>query len=46
MELLFNYLNTFVEEMWALCIDMAPYILFGMLVSGIISVFINNGRHY
>ena len=42
MELLFNYLNTFVEEMWVLCIDMAPYILLGMLVSGIISVFVNN----
>ena len=42
MELLFNYLNIFVDEMWALCVDMAPYILLGMLVSGVISVFINN----
>ena len=42
MELFFNYLNIFVKEMWALCVDMAPYILLGMLVSGVISVFINN----
>jgi len=42
MELIFNYLNIFVKEMWSLCIEMAPYILLGMLVSGIISVFINS----
>ena len=42
MELIFNYLNIFVKEMWSLCVEMAPYILLGMLVSGIISVFINS----
>ena len=42
MELIFNYLNIFVKEMWSLCVDMAPYIILGMLVSGIISVFINS----
>ena len=42
MELIFNYLNIFVKEMWFLCVDMAPYIILGMLVSGIISVFINS----
>ena len=42
MELIFNYLNIFAKEMWSLCVDMAPYILLGMLVSGIISVFINS----
>ena len=42
MELFFNYLNIFVKEMWTLCVDMAPYILLGMLVSGIISVFIDS----
>ena len=42
MELIFNYLNIFVKEMWSLCVEMAPYILLGMLASGIISVFINS----
>ena len=42
MELIFNYLNIFVKEMWFLCVEMAPYILLGMLVSGIISVFTNS----
>ena len=42
MELIFNYSNIFVKEMWSLCVEMAPYILLGMLVSGIISVFINS----
>ena len=42
MELIFNYLNIFVKEMWSLCVEMAPYILLGMLVSGIISVFIKS----
>ena len=42
MELIFNYLNIFAKEMWSLCVDMAPYILLGMLASGIISVFINS----
>ena len=42
MELIFNYLNIFVKELWSLCVEMAPYILLGMLASGIISVFINS----
>ena len=42
MEFIFNNLYIFGKEMWFLCVDMAPYILLGMLVSGIISVFMNS----
>ena len=42
MELFLNYLIILVKEMWTLSVDMAPYILLGMLVSGIISVFVNS----
>ena len=42
IKLFFKYLNIFVEEMWTLSVDMAPYILLGMLVSGTISVFVNS----
>ena len=42
MELFLNSLIILVKEMWTLSVDMAPYILLGMLVSGIISVFVNS----
>jgi len=42
MELFLDYLIILVKEMWTLSVDMAPYILLGMLVSGIISVFVNS----
>ena len=37
-----HYINLFIQEMWALCMEMAPYLLLGMFVSGLISIFIDN----
>ncbi len=42
MEIVINYILIFINEIWALCMEMAPYLLLGMFVSGLISVFINN----
>ena len=42
MEFIIHYLYIFTKEIWVLCLDMAPYILLGMLVSGAISVFIDS----
>ena len=39
---LINYILIFINEIWALCMEMAPYLLLGMFVSGLISVFIDN----
>ena len=46
MELIIDYLNIFVQEIWGLCMEMAPYLLLGMFVSGVISVFINSDLIY
>lgn len=37
-----QYISLFAQEMWRLCMEMAPYLLLGMFVSGLISVFIDN----
>ena len=41
MELIINYFQTIVSEIWILCVEMAPYLLLGMFVSGLISIFID-----
>ena len=42
MELIVDHLLVFVKEMWGLCLEMSPFLLLGMLVSGLISVFIDS----
>ena len=37
-----HYFGQFIREMWSLCMEMAPYLLLGMLVSGLISIFIDS----
>ena len=37
-----HYFGQFIQEMWSLCMEMAPYLLLGMLVSGLISIFIDS----
>ncbi len=46
MELIIDYLNIFVREIWGLCMEMSPYLLLGMFVSGAISVFIDSDLIY
>ena len=41
MELILEYIVKVVAEVWMLCIEMAPYLLLGMFVSGLISIFID-----
>ena len=41
-----NYLIVFMREMWSLCVEMAPFLLLGMFVSGLISVFIDSSIIY
>jgi len=41
-----NYLIVFLREMWNLCVEMAPFLLLGMFVSGLISVFIDSSIIY
>ncbi|SVC97012.1 uncharacterized protein METZ01_LOCUS349866, partial [marine metagenome] len=42
MNLIFDYLNIFLLEMWSLCLNMAPFLLLGMVVSGLISMFVDS----
>ena len=42
MEIVINYIQMFLNEVWSLSMEMAPYLLLGMLVSGLISIFIDN----
>ena len=42
MNLVFDYLNIFLLEMWSLCLSMAPFLLLGMIVSGLISMFVDS----
>ena len=42
MSILVDISSTLLVEMWRLCAEMAPYLLFGMLVSGLITVFIDS----
>ena len=46
LDIIFKYINLFLKEVWNLCVDMAPYLLLGMLVAGLISVFINSNFIY
>ena len=41
-----NYSIVFLREMWSLCVEMAPFLLLGMFVSGLISVFIDSSIIY
>ena len=40
--IIIDYMLLFLREMWVLCLVMAPYLLLGMLVSGLISIFIDS----
>ena len=42
LDIIVNHMLLFLEEMWGLCVEMAPYLLLGMLVSGLISIFIDS----
>ena len=42
MNLIFKYTSLFFEEVWSLSIEAAPYLLFGMLFAGFISIFIDS----
>ena len=44
--ILFKYINLFLIEIWSLILMMAPYLLIGMFVSGLISIFINKNFIY
>ena len=46
MKIIIDYCFIFVQEIWSLCLDMSPYLLFGMLVSGLILVFIDSSIIY
>ena len=41
MEFFTKYLIIFMKEVLALCFEIAPFLLLGMFVSGLISVFID-----
>ena len=40
MQLIIDKIIEIFAEVWMLCVEMAPYLLLGMLVSGLISIFI------
>ena len=42
LNIIIDYMLLFLREMWVLCLEMAPYLLLGMLVSGLISIFIDS----
>ena len=42
LEIIIDYMLLFLREMWVLCLEMAPYLLLGMLVAGLISIFIDS----
>ena len=42
LDLILDHMLLFLKEMWGLCVEMAPYLLLGMLVSGLISIFIDS----
>jgi len=37
-----DYLGLFLSEMWSLCLEMSPFLLTGMFVAGIISMFVDS----
>ena len=42
LNLAINYLSLLLFEMWSLCLEMAPFLLMGMVISGLISMFIDS----
>jgi hypothetical protein len=42
LNLAVDYLGLFLLEMWSLCLEMAPFLLMGMAISGLISMFIDS----
>ena len=46
MKIIFDYCFIFIQEIWSLCLDMSPYLLLGMLVSGLIFIFIDSSIIY
>ena len=37
-----DLINIFILEIWKLCLEMAPFLMLGMFVSGIISIFVDS----
>ena len=46
MKIIVDYCFTLIQEMWSLCLEMSPYLLLGMFVSGLIFVFIDSSIIY
>ena len=42
LNLVVDYLGLFLLEIWSLCLQMSPFLLMGMFVSGLISMFVNS----
>ena len=42
LEIILKYLSLIIFEIWSLCLMMAPFLLIGMLFSGLFSIFIDN----
>ena len=42
LALVVNYLRLLILEIWSLCQEMAPFLLLGMAISGLISIFIDS----
>jgi len=42
LNLIVDYLGLFLLEIWSLCLQMSPFLLMGMFVSGLISMFVNS----
>ena len=40
--LIVDYLILFISEIWSLCVQMSPYLLVGMFVSGFISIYVDS----
>ena len=42
LNLAVDYLGLFLLEMWSLCLEMSPFLLTGMFVAGLISMFVDS----
>ncbi|MBA65084.1 MAG: hypothetical protein CMG55_04705, partial [Candidatus Marinimicrobia bacterium] len=42
LDLIIQVMISMLSEIWNICNEMAPFLILGMLVSGLISVFIDN----
>ena len=40
--LILNYIELYLVEMWSLCVEVAPFLLLGMVFSGLISIFVDS----